>query len=72
MMSRGSSLKMIPLNEDELMKLVDAEGYDMVIGDPPYQESLPGGRVRYNLPRFMTHSLYSSSSDEGHWLESWR
>ncbi len=55
--------------EDELMKLVEAEGYDMVIGDPLIKRALPGWKgVFLSLPHFaISASLYSSESDEEYW-----
>ena len=63
----------IKLNEeDELMKLVDAEGYDMVIGDPLIKRALPGWKGTFlSLPHFaVSASLYSSSSDEEYWQKA--
>ena len=58
--------------EDELMKLVDAEGYDMVIGDPLIKRALPGWKGTFlSLPHFaISASLYSSSSDEEYWQKA--
>ena len=58
--------------EDELMKLVDAEGYDMVIGDPLFKRALPGWKGTFlSLPHFaISASLYSSSSDEEYWQKA--
>ena len=55
--------------EDELMKLVDAEGYDVVIGDPLIKRALPGWKGTFlSLPHFaISASLYSSESDEEYW-----
>ena len=58
--------------EDELMKLVDSEGYDMVIGDPLIKRALPGWKGTFlSLPHFaISASLYSSSSDEEYWQKA--
>ena len=58
--------------EDELMKLVDAEGYDMVIGDPLIKRALPGWKGTFlSLPHFaISASLYSSNSDEEYWQKA--
>ena len=58
--------------EDELMKLVDTEGYDMVIGDPLIKRALPGWKGTFlSLPHFaISASLYSSSSDEEYWQKA--
>lgn len=58
--------------EEELMKLVDAEGYDMVIGDPLIKRALPGWKGTFlSLPHFaISASLYSSSSDEEYWQKA--
>lgn len=55
--------------EDELMKLVEAEGYDMVIGDPLIKRALPRWKgIFLSLPHFaISASLYSSESDEEYW-----
>lgn len=58
--------------EEELMKLVDAEGYDIVIGDPLIKRALPGWKGTFlSLPHFaISASLYSSSSDEEYWQKA--
>lgn len=58
--------------EEELMKLVDAEGYDMVIGDPLIKRALPGWKGTFlSLPHFaISASLYSSSSDKEYWQKA--
>lgn len=58
--------------EDELMKLVDAEGYDVVIGDPLIKRALPGWKGTFlSLPHFaISASLYSSNSDEEYWQKA--
>ena len=58
--------------EEELMKLVDAEGYDMVIGDPLIKRALPRWKGTFlSLPHFaISASLYSSSSDEEYWQKA--
>ncbi|ASS38285.1 nitrogenase component 1 [Mogibacterium pumilum] len=55
--------------EEELMKLVEAGGYDMVIGDPLIKRALPGWKGTFlSLPHFaISASLYSSDSDEEYW-----
>ncbi len=54
------------------MKLVDAEGYDMVISDPISREPSRVEGYFLSLPHFaISASLYSSSSDEEYW-QSWR
>ena len=58
--------------EEELMKLVDAEGYDMVIGDPLIKRALPRWKGTFlSLPHFaISASLYSSSSDDEYWQKA--
>lgn len=60
----------VKLNEeDDLMKLVEARGYDMIIGDPLLTRVLPGWQGTFlSLPHFaISASLYSADTDAEYW-----
>jgi hypothetical protein len=58
--------------EDDLLKLVEERGYDMVIGDPLLKRALPGWKgVFLSLPHFaVSGKLHESGSVEEYWQKA--